>query len=116
MANVTEVAEWELGVYQLETTDPVEGGPNGIDNQQAKQLANRTAYLKEQLEGKTGQATELVPGIAEIATQTEVNAGTDDVRFVTPKKFKQAIDLNNPLNSTHKMVLIDIVVAAIEMK
>ena len=33
------------------------------------------------------QATETVQGIAEIATQAEVDAGTDDQRFVTPLKL-----------------------------
>lgn len=32
-------------------------------------------------------ATETVAGIAEIATQAETNAGTDDARFVTPLKL-----------------------------
>lgn len=50
MANLTELNEWTPGVYQLETSDPVLGGPEGIDNLQAKQLANRTKYLKYQLE------------------------------------------------------------------
>jgi len=47
MANLIESQTWENGVYQLETTDPILGGPNGIANAQAKQLANRTAYLKQ---------------------------------------------------------------------
>jgi len=47
MANVAESATWEAGVYQIETTDPVLGGANGIANTQAKQLANRTTYLKK---------------------------------------------------------------------
>jgi len=46
MANVTEAPVWEPGVYQIKTTDPVLGGPNGIANTQAVQLANRTAWLK----------------------------------------------------------------------
>jgi len=50
MSNLVEQAVWVEGIYQLETTDPVEGGPDGIDNLQAKQLANRTAFLKEQVE------------------------------------------------------------------
>lgn len=50
MSNLTETATYELGVYQLETTDPVLGGPDGIDNLQAKQLANRTKYLKEHVD------------------------------------------------------------------
>ena len=46
MANLTETPAWEAGIYQLETADPVLGGPDGIDNLQAKQLANRTVFLK----------------------------------------------------------------------
>lgn len=34
MANLPEVAQWEPGIYQIEETDPVQGGPNGIDNLQ----------------------------------------------------------------------------------
>lgn len=49
--NLTETPEWVAGIYQLEETDPVMGGPEGIDNEQAKQLANRTAWLKGQIEG-----------------------------------------------------------------
>lgn len=55
MANLPESSVWEAGVYQLETTDPVIGGPEGVDNKQAKQLANRTVYLK-------GAADELISG------------------------------------------------------
>ncbi|WP_296763007.1 hypothetical protein [Sediminimonas sp.] len=47
MANLPENASWPSGIYQIETTDPVVGGPDGIDNVQAKQLANRTAWLKQ---------------------------------------------------------------------
>lgn len=48
MANLNEEPVWEEGIYQLETTDPVEGGPEGIDNKPTRQLANRTAYLKQE--------------------------------------------------------------------
>jgi len=47
MSNLTEKALWEPGIYQLETSDQVIGGPDGIDNLQAKQLGNRTLYLKK---------------------------------------------------------------------
>ena len=51
MANVTEQSLWEVGVYQIETSDPVIGGANGIANRQALQLANRTLWLKDQVSG-----------------------------------------------------------------
>lgn len=46
MATLTEANSWEAGIYQLELTDPVVGGADGLSNLQAKQLANRTLYLK----------------------------------------------------------------------
>jgi hypothetical protein len=57
MAILTDAASaWEAGVYQLEVTDPVQGGaPNtatmqGVDNIPHLQLARRTQWLKAQLE------------------------------------------------------------------
>lgn len=50
MANLREENKWEAGIYQLETTDPVVGGVDGISNKQAIQLANRTSYLKGEIE------------------------------------------------------------------
>ena len=50
MANLKETAYWEEGIYQWETTDPVLGGENGIDNKPTRQLANRTAWLKQEVE------------------------------------------------------------------
>lgn len=50
MANVKEQAKWEEGIYQYEITDPLQGGEDGLDNVQGRQLANRTLYLKERLE------------------------------------------------------------------
>lgn len=38
-------------------------------------------------------ASETVKGIAELATQTEVNTGTDDLRVVTPLKLKAATSI-----------------------
>jgi len=46
MANVSESAIWESGIYRIETTDPILGGETGTANIQAKQLANRTLWLK----------------------------------------------------------------------
>ncbi|EHD22661.1 MULTISPECIES: hypothetical protein [Brenneria] len=54
MANLPEKQEWIDGIYQLETSDPVVGGPGGVSNRQAEQLADRTAYLKKEVES-TGE-------------------------------------------------------------
>lgn len=50
MTNLTETETWEEGVYQIELTDPVVGGADGISNRQAKQLANRTTWLKARVD------------------------------------------------------------------
>nr|DAI73589.1 MAG TPA: tail fiber protein [Caudoviricetes sp.] len=50
MANLPETPQWEDGIYQIEVSDPVLGGPDGISNRQAKQLASRTSYLKQKVE------------------------------------------------------------------
>ncbi|WP_200862623.1 hypothetical protein, partial [Campylobacter concisus] len=61
MANLKENAAWESGIYQLETTDPVVGGVDGISNKQAIQLANRTSYLKDEIESlKSNSNAQLV--------------------------------------------------------
>lgn len=49
MANLTETSRWESGIYQFETSDPVMGGSNGIDNRPTRELANRTLWLKNEL-------------------------------------------------------------------
>ena len=42
--------EWVPGIYQLEASDYIIGGRNGVDNLPAQGLANRTEYLKAKLE------------------------------------------------------------------
>ena len=49
MNHLIEQDVWEAGIYQIEKTDRVVGGPDGISNIQAKQLANRTQYLKQRI-------------------------------------------------------------------
>ena len=50
MAALVEAETYEAEIYQLEITDPVIGGPDGIDNLQGKQLANRTNWLKAKID------------------------------------------------------------------
>ena len=50
MANLPETPQWDDGIYQIEVSDPVLGGPDGITNRPLKQLASRTLYLKQKTE------------------------------------------------------------------
>lgn len=51
MATLPEHGSYVSGIYQIETTDPVLGGPpTAPANIQAKQLADRTKWLKDKLD------------------------------------------------------------------
>ena len=93
MANITEELskpQWSEGIYQLETTDPVLGGPNGIANRQAKELAARTQYLKKkQEEDKPGAASTTKAGIVQLSSATDSNS---EKLAATPKSVKAAYD------------------------
>mgnify|MGYP000981273891 CR=1 FL=1 len=93
MANITEELnnpQWAAGIYQLETTDPVLGGPNGIANRQAKELAARTQYLKKkQEEYKPGAASTTKAGIVQLSSAT--NSSSEELA-ATPKAVKAAYD------------------------
>ncbi len=83
MANLQETGQWELGIYQLETSDPVMGGADGIDNRQAKQLGNRTLWLKNELE-------RLARGIPAAVTKSDaVNSNSSDTVAIS-KAFQTA--------------------------
>lgn len=75
MANLAESASWVDGIYQIETTDPVMGGPNGTSNTQAKQLANRTRWLKEQTENQGSRIASMEDGIDEQAQNALLGLG-----------------------------------------
>ena len=72
--------------------------------------ANQGRVLKDLIDGlnvgtgsNTGdevQATTTVKGIAEIATQTEVNTGTDNTRIVTPSTLKSTLGITASLSTT----------------
>ncbi|WP_439239071.1 tail fiber protein [Lonepinella sp. BR2919] len=90
MANLTEKNEWTDGIYQIEKTDPVVGGVEGISNRQAQQLANRTKYLKEQVES-------LNSGKAE-SSHTHTIAQVTDLQNTLNSKATNT-DLTNAKNS-----------------
>ena len=74
MANLNETARWEAGIYQFETSDPVMGGPNGIDNRPTRELANRTLWLKTEL-AKAVQSIGSLQGISITAGAGLVGGG-----------------------------------------
>ena len=82
MADLKETAVWEA-VRQLETSDPVMGGENGISNTAPRQLANRTLWLKNELAnsiasintGKANKATTLAGyGITDAHTSAKTDS------------------------------------------
>lgn len=50
MSSQPEVIQYDVGVYQLEVTDPVDGGVGAISNAPLLNLSNRTAYLKKHVD------------------------------------------------------------------
>lgn len=60
MAVVTEKPIWEGSIRLIDPNDPVQGGAGGVDNVPHEQLANRTAYLKQEVESIKGEPTEAV--------------------------------------------------------
>ncbi|WP_308812016.1 tail fiber protein, partial [Pseudomonas oryzihabitans] len=68
--------QWEDGVYQIEKTDPVVGGPDGLSNRQGQQLANRTKYLKGLVDGLLGGARNAAIAV-KLATARVINLTGD---------------------------------------
>ncbi len=74
----------------LQATVPVNEGTDGgkAFRQTAVNITlGTTALVFVQFGVVAGQATETATGIAELATQAETDAGTDDLRIVTPLKL-----------------------------
>ena len=100
MANLTLTRQWVENIYQLETSDPVMGGPDGVDNRQAKELGARTNWLKDQLDtinqDRTGYAPKASPAFTGIPTAPTANLGTNTTQIATTAFVKNAIatDLN----------------------
>lgn len=83
MTNLTETETWEEGVYQIELTDPVVGGADGISNRQAKQLANRTSWLKAKVDALVNGTISAFKAskLATARTLSISGAGTGSVAF-----------------------------------
>lgn len=94
MANLTETPTYEAGIYRFETTDPVQGGPGGIDNLPTNQLANRTAWLKAQVEAILLDIAAIESGYATAASLAAHAGNTSNPHAVT----KSQVGLGSVLN------------------
>lgn len=85
MANLKESSFWEEGIYQWETSDPVLGGENGIDNVPTRQLACRTRWLKDNKLDKTAIAESAKT--AEFAKSADFSktSGTSNISSISTK-------------------------------
>ena len=92
MANIPNSPTWSPDVYQIASTDAVLGGPDGVINVQAKQLADRTAYLKQEVEAAgdvaDGADTKADSALAQIA-DIEAAAGSAQANAAAALLHKQ---------------------------
>ncbi|EKY2736229.1 tail fiber protein, partial [Salmonella enterica] len=104
MGKLTELEQWDEDIYQIETSDPVLGGPEGLSNRPQKQLANRTQWLKKQLEDANNalaeheksrnhpDATLTAKGFVRLYSGV---TSLDETMAATPKAVKIAMDNAN---------------------
>jgi len=85
MGKLIERDEFTEEVYQLEVTDFVEGGENGVDNKPHNALANRTRWLKSRIDAfiaGTG-LTKAMVGLANVDNTADlakpINTATQNV-------------------------------------
>ncbi len=94
MANLTDQQLFDAAVYELSTTDPVMGGPGGVDNKPHQQLANRTAWLKQQVDALLaagGSAADIANAI-----NTHLAAADPHVQYTTDTEVIALINTNMP--------------------
>lgn len=95
MGKITEQQQWEEDIYLIEKQDKVLGGELGVINTQAKQLANRTKYLKGQVDNinreRTGYATKTSPAFIGVPTAPTAAASTNNTQIATTAFVKTAV-------------------------
>ncbi len=99
MANLPIEPRWVNGIYQLETTDPVMGGADGVDNLQAKQLGCRTEWLKQKNEETDGEIEQIQtnyapinsPHLTGIPTAPTAGQNVNNTQIATTQFVKTAI-------------------------
>jgi hypothetical protein len=98
MGKIIETDEFTADIYQIEITDDVIGGEDGISNKAAKALANRTLYLKNQVAAKAATsgsslqrfkvsvALENDEAVSKLQMENAINAVASSDTFIKPNK------------------------------
>ncbi|STZ63780.1 Uncharacterised protein [Moraxella lacunata] len=110
MANLQETPTWEAGIYQLETSDPVMGGENGIDNRAPRQLANRTLWLKNELARQIGAVNSGKLGKTENAVSATKLATARNIAMTGDGSW--SVNFDGSQNATGAMTLANTGVTA----
>lgn len=98
MAGLKETEKWENEIYRIEENDPVHGGEDGITNKPLKQLANRTKYLKAEVEKRyiAQDASTEQKGLVQLDSSTDSDA---EDKAATPKAVNAVKLLVNAVRS-----------------
>ena len=108
MANLPESSTFDAGVYQIETTDPVIGGPSGLTNTPLKNLANRTKYLKDQVDSlSTNKAPLASPALTGTPTAPTAANGTATTQIATTAFVSNEISNDRPFEATATNIKIN---------
>lgn len=97
--NIQETEVWQDGIiYLIDINDPVQGGENGVDNLPHKQLANRTKFLKKQVDEQEIKINELQNTIQGLKNTD--NSGLQSQIDVLKLQIAEMTSNNNQNNST----------------
>lgn len=92
MASLPESSTFDAGVYQLELSDPVIGGPSGVSNTPLKNLANRTKYLKDHVDAlEASRAPIASPEFTGIPKAPTAAAGTSTTQLASTAFVQAAV-------------------------
>ncbi|HHN8588212.1 TPA: hypothetical protein ACRR1L_004478, partial [Klebsiella quasipneumoniae] len=102
MASLEENSAWESGIYQLEETDRAQAGAGGVLNIQARQLANRTRFLRSKLASLEGECDEL--GLSIDMLRSNLGSG-DGLKWIGKCKDLSTLRTIEPTISGQSIIL-----------
>lgn len=88
LASLITAIGTDIKQHRIWMTGSSSGDLTGLTTTDKTNLVGAINEVKAGSSGAPPDSSETVKGIIEIATQTETNTGTDDVRAVTPLKFQ----------------------------